>query len=76
MHHFRFKGYWVVFDFFYSNFNWEVCKQTIETMSALFAFVPVKCFYWPFQGGTSFVDHLFYLCFVFVMLLRLFIAAF
>ena len=27
---------------------------------------PVKYFYWLFQGGTSFVDHLFYLCFVFV----------
>ena len=25
-----------------------------------------KIFYWPFQGGTSFVDHLCYLCFVFV----------
>ena len=29
----------------------------------------------PFQGGTSFVGHLFYLCLVFLMLLRLFIAA-
>ena len=29
----------------------------------------------PFQGGTSFVDHLCYLCLVFVMLSRLFIAA-
>ena len=27
------------------------------------------------QGGTSFVDHLCYLCLVFVMLSRLFIAA-
>ena len=36
---------------------------------------PVKYFYWPFQGGTSFVDHLCFLCFVFLMLLRLFIAA-
>ena len=36
---------------------------------------PVKYFYWPFQGGTSFGDHLCYLCLVFVMLLRLFIAA-
>ena len=33
---------------------------------------PVKYFYWPFQGGTSFVDHL---CLVFFMLLCLFIAA-
>ena len=36
---------------------------------------PVKYFYWPFQGGTSFVDHLCLLCLVFLMLLRLFIAA-
>ena len=35
----------------------------------------VKYFYWPFQGGTSFVDHLRYLCLVFVMRSRLFIAA-
>ena len=34
-----------------------------------------KIFYWPIQGGTSFVDHLCYLCLVFVMLSRLFIAA-
>ena len=33
-----------------------------------------KIFYWLFQGGTSFVDHLCYLCLVFVMLSRLFIA--
>ena len=31
-----------------------------------------KIFYLPFQGGTSFVDHL---CLVFVILSRLFIAA-
>ena len=34
-----------------------------------------KIFYWQFQGGTSFVDHLCYLCLVFVMLSHLFIAA-
>ena len=34
-----------------------------------------KIFYWPFQGGTSFVDHLCYLCLVFVMLSHLLIAA-
>ena len=28
---------------------------------------PVKYFYWPFQGGTSFVDHLCSLCLVFVI---------
>ena len=35
---------------------------------------PVKYLYWPFQGGASFLDHLYYLCLVFVMLSRLFIA--
>ena len=35
---------------------------------------PGKYFYWPNQGGTSFVDHLCCLCLVFFMLLRLFIA--
>ena len=34
-----------------------------------------KIFYLPFQGGTSFVDHLCYFCLVFVMLSHLFIAA-
>ena len=36
---------------------------------------PVTYFYLPFQGGTSFVDHLCYLCLVFAMLSRLYIAA-
>ena len=36
---------------------------------------PVKYFYWPFQGGTSFADHLCVFFLVFVMLSRLFIAA-
>ena len=36
---------------------------------------PVRYFYWPFLGGTSFADHLCYLCLVFVRLSRLFIAA-
>ena len=35
----------------------------------------IKYIYWPFQGGTSLVDHLCYLCLVLFMLLRLFIAA-
>ena len=34
----------------------------------------VKYFYWPFKGGTYFLDLLCYLCLVFVMLSRLFIA--
>ena len=29
---------------------------------------PVKYFYWPFQGGISFVDHLCFLCLVSLML--------
>ena len=29
---------------------------------------PVKLLYRPFQGGTSFVDHLCYICLFFVML--------
>ena len=36
---------------------------------------PVKYFYWPFKGGTSIVDHLCYLCLMFAILSRLFIAA-
>ena len=35
---------------------------------------PVKLFNCTLQGGTSFVNHLCYLCLVFVMLSRLFIA--
>ena len=35
----------------------------------------VNNFYWPFQGSASFVDHLCFLCFVFLMLSRMFIAA-
>ena len=35
----------------------------------------IKYFYIPFHGSTSFVDHLCYLCLVFFMLSRLFIAA-
>ena len=35
----------------------------------------LKYFYWPFQGGTSFIDHFCYLCLVFVMFSRLSIAA-
>ena len=37
--------------------------------------ITVFYFYWPFQDGTSFLDHLCYLWLVFVMLSRLFIAA-
>ena len=44
-------------------------------ISQLIKFKPSSSnFYWPFQGGT-FVDHLCYLCLVFYMLSRLFIAA-
>ena len=34
-----------------------------------------KILFYLFKGGTSFVDHLCYLCLVIVMLSRLFIAA-
>ena len=34
-----------------------------------------KIFYWLFQGGTSFMDRLCYLCLVFVMVSRMIIAA-
>ena len=36
---------------------------------------PVKNFYWPYQGYTSLVNQLCYFYIVFVMLMRLFIAA-
>ena len=36
---------------------------------------PTQCADGPFQGSTSFVDHLCFLCHVFLMLSRLFIAA-
>ena len=50
---------------------WYLIASVLETGLSL----PVKYFYWQFQGGTSFVDHLCYLCLLFVMLLRLFIGA-
>ena len=46
--------------------------KLVKSSSKIFL---VKYFYWPFQGGTSFVDHLCYFCLVFVMLLPTFIAA-
>ena len=49
---------------------WKLFKWNWLTLSP-----PVKYFYWPFQGSTSLVDHLCYFCIVFVMLLRLLIAA-
>ena len=36
---------------------------------------PVKCFYWPFQVRYFFEDHLHYMCLVFFIPSRLFIAA-
>ena len=30
--HFRYKGCWVLFFRFYSNFNRKFCKQTVETL--------------------------------------------
>ena len=46
------------------NWGWGWCHETCLSP-------PVKYFYWPFQGATSFVDHL---CLVFLMLSCLFIA--
>ena len=48
------------------------CADNIRTMTWVRSapwhrFKPSsKIFYWPFQGGSSFVDHLCYSCFVFV----------
>ena len=63
----------------------EICTLQFHFFGAVFASKgypfknilspPVKYFYWPFQGFTSFVDHLCFLCLWFVMLLHLFIAA-
>ena len=36
---------------------------------------PVKYLYLPSRGGTFFVDHMCYLCLIFAMLSRLFMAA-
>ena len=61
--------------------RWQYLLQTIFmvwTSSASWDTSTVwilKYFYWLLQGGTFLVDHLCYLCLVFVMLLRLFIAA-
>ena len=53
------------------------CIDSWSLPSVLLLFsLLVKIFYWLFQGGASFVDHLFYLCFVFVMLSCPSIAAF
>ena len=43
----------------------ELCNKVSKTSQNILIY----------QGGTSFVDHLCYLCFVFVVLLGLFIAA-
>ena len=53
------------------------CIDSWSLPSFLLLFsLQVKIFYWPFQGGASFVDHFCHLCFVFVMLSCLPIAAF
>ena len=48
-----------------SDFDLRVSLERRETGLS----PPVKYFYQPFQGGTSFVDHLCHFCLVFVMLL-------
>ena len=49
----------------------HVCREQGSVLATGCAFI----LWLAFQGGTSFVDHLCYLCLVFVMLSRLFIAA-
>ena len=49
-------------------------KGEVFAVKPIYAFLQ-NMFYWPLQGGTSFVDHLCYFSLVFVMLWRLFIAA-
>ena len=39
--------------------SWRWCFDKLNQLSP-----PVKYFYWPFQGGASFVDHLCYFCLV------------
>ena len=52
--------------------NCHIYEKYVSTLS-LCRFKPSsKIFYWPFQCGASFVEHL---CFVFLMISRLFIAA-
>ena len=65
--------------FHISSLLWRPFFVTIATVKAKSIRLrsPVKYFYWPFQGGTSFADHLCVVVFflVLVMLSRLFIAA-
>ena len=46
----------------------ETFISYVETIQLILG-VTDKIFYWPFQGGTSFVDLLCFFCLVFVMLL-------
>ena len=50
-------------------------KEFLSCALAALVFSGVTYFYRPFQGGTSFVDHLCYLCPVFVARSCLFVAA-
>ena len=47
----------------------------ISSQDQIFRIIPRETGLRPFQGGTYFVDHLCFLCLVFLMLSRLFIAA-
>ena len=44
------------------NLGWGWCRETDLSP-------PVKYFYYLFQGGISFIDHSYYFCRVFVMIL-------
>ena len=49
--------------------SWSTSKLWVRLARSETGLSPsVKYFYWPFQGSTSFVDHLCYFCLVFVML--------
>ena len=59
----------------FPNVSWSTSELRVR-QAPLNLFKPSsKAFYIPFQGDTSFMDHLCYLCLVFVMHSRLFIAA-
>ena len=54
---------------------WSTSELRVSWRRETSLSTPEKYFYWPFQDGTSFVDHLWCLCLVFLKFSRLFIAA-
>ena len=47
--------------------SWSTSELRARLGSETCLSPPVKYFYWPFQDGTSFVDHLCFFCLVFDM---------